>query len=229
MVERDPSAPTGRVLVTLVDAEPRFEIGAPAAWDRITLSAEIKKTLHQADAICFGTLIWRTDWMKEQLRRTLVEIRAKGDPWPSGETPRARPLLVLDLNLRPPHTDRETVLLALGLADVVKLNEKELEWVGEYCPGRCTKDWLFDTYPLSLLALTKGSRGATLLSRRVSVSASGIPVAGGDPVGAGDAFVASLACSCASNAPLPRALELANRYAAWVASQTGAMPSSCPA
>lgn len=224
-VSTDPAIPTGQVLVRVENGEPEFTILQPAAWDHIVATPEVRRLLESADAFCFSTLAQRTALVQGQLFEELSRLRRVRSSHPLDGKPHGRPLLILDLNLRPPFTDRLSILRALSLADVVKCNESELKWLEGLLETSEPIDTLFSRFDLRLLALTRGERGASLRSRHVRVDAPGLPVSGGDAVGAGDSFVASLSLSLCLGRRLPEALFEANRYAAWVAGQRGAMPA----
>ena len=114
-VQIDRQHPTGRVNVSL-DAEgvPAFDIVAPAAYDFIDLqSLGVKDLPIQAGLIYFGSLVQRGDHGLAQVRH-LLEARS----------PETR--CFCDINLRPPHYDRERIENCLRHADILKLNDEEL-------------------------------------------------------------------------------------------------------
>lgn len=226
-VSVDTERPTGKVRVEIVGGEPRFTIEADVAWDRIRATPELRQGVQAADAFCFGTLAQRTPLVRGELLALL-------DSLIEGARERQRgPLRVLDLNLRPPFLDAELALAAIERAQVLKLNEGELEALGEL-PGvpaevrRSPLEWLLARPQLRCVAVTRGARGAVLVTRAERVEHPGVPASGGDPVGAGDAFTAVLARELVRDSPLPLAAARACRYAAWVASQPGAQPVPPP-
>lgn len=239
-VQQDDDVPTGEVRVELVDGEPRFAIGAPAAWDRIRLTSAVAARIRHADALCFGTLAQRTPLVRGELLSLLTELRdaelageaeAPRDAKASRDREMARsdrgPLRVVDLNLRAPFIDAGFVLDALEHAEVVKLNEAEVDALrhldGAPADLRVAPlPWL--TSRVRLVAVTRGSRGALLLTEDERLEHPGFPSTGADPVGAGDAFTAVLARELCRGTPLAVVLERACRYAAWVASRPGAQP-----
>lgn len=210
-IQIDPSRPTGTVRVELEDGEPRFTLAEQAAWDRIAYSPAVRAAMQGASAICYGTLAQRTPLGLGALGRALAE------------TPRevAR---VCDLNVRLPHTTREAVDAALGSAHVVKLNRAEAGVLERLYGASDAIEWLLAERGLDLVAWTLGASGVTLASAGRRVSAAGLPATTGDRVGAGDAFTAALAHLWVADAPIDVIAERANRYAAFVASQPGAMP-----
>lgn len=208
-VQVDPEQPTGTVKVELVGGEPSFRIAEHVAWDRILADPQLLELAARADAICFGTLAQRTVLGETALREAL----ARG--------PRHR---ICDLNLRPPHTTESVVRGSLGSATAVKLNRDELSRLEELIPFASPRNLL--GHGLELLALTRGRDGAELWTRDGHWEHPGFPIdeQRGDRVGAGDAFAAVLALGLIEGLAPPELLERANRHAAFVASEPGAMP-----
>ena len=211
-VQRDPQHPTGTATIDLTTGTPSYRFEPQAAWDHLCLDPAVMEALAQASAFHFGTLALRT----EEARKTLhAAIRLL----PSGC------IRLCDINLRPPHTTPGAITAALDAATVVKLSQTELQRIGQLLEIRDPVAWLFERQNVELLAITRGPRGSKLVSRDETVEHPGFPASGrGDPVGAGDAFAAALAYHLIRGASLRRANELANLYAAHVASHPGAMP-----
>lgn len=150
-VGRTAAHPTGVVDVVFDGSEPRYSIGDGAAWDQIEIPAGVERELALADALCFGTLAARTDRVSTRLvdlARALRDLRA---PSPPGRLP--RPLLALDLNLRPPHVNVEFIRSVLPLVDLLKLNEEEHAWLQQQGLG---ETWRTQSANLELVALTRG-------------------------------------------------------------------------
>jgi len=210
LIQRDTVAPTGQVAVTLTRGEPRFTIASESAWDRIEVQSRHFDLLARSAGFIFGTLAQRTPMVKEALRDLLS----------------ARPAscrTLCDLNLRPPHYDKQVVDQALRLADVVKLNESELEHVATLLGTDTPVTALFDGYPLSMIAVTRAERGCTLFTRSERIDHAGFPLLSGegDAVGAGDAFTAALAVELAKGTSVLSMAHKANELARRVASARG--------
>jgi fructokinase len=77
---------------------------------------------------------------------------------------------------------------------------------------------------LRLVCITRGARGSLLVSKGQTVEHEGFRVKVADAVGAGDAFSACLAHHYVRGHSLEEISESANRFASWVATQTGATP-----
>jgi sugar/nucleoside kinase (ribokinase family) len=131
--------------------------------------------------------------------------------------------------VRPPFASRETLERALARADAVKLNEAEARTVADFAGVEDLPSWLLQRFDLSFVAHTRGARGSILCTPEARHEVSSSPARGGDRVGAGDAFTAVLALGVSEGWPIPRLVAAANRYAGWVASQSGAIPRPPPA
>lgn len=200
LVGTDPQHPTGTVDVHFEAGEPRYTIGQDAAWDYVELPSAVG---FDTDAIAFGTLAARTPAARARTVAFLRQVHAAPEP---------RPLLALDLNLRPPHVNLEFIHEVLPLIDLLKLNDDE-------------DAWLNAVIDVPMIALTRGSAGAELSFQGETFSVPGMPVSGGDPIGAGDAFLASFLVELLKGTLPALCLERANRYAAGVAAAKGAMPA----
>jgi fructokinase len=210
-IQIDPERPTGTVRVELEEGEPRFTLAEQAAWDRIVYTPEVRDAIAASRAICYGTLAQRTALGLGALGRALAEAPREV----------AR---VCDLNVRLPHTTREAVDAALASANVVKLNRAEAGVLETLYGVSDAIEWLLRERGVELVAWTLGESGAELVSSERRARAAAIPAVTGDRVGAGDAFTAALAHAWVAGAGIEVAAERANRYAAFVASQAGAMP-----
>ncbi len=216
LVTQDPGSATGTVTVTMDGGDPRYRIATEVAWDRIAADEPVIAAVRRADVLCFGTLA----------QRTVLGAGALAAAWAA--TPRGC-LRLCDLNVRPPFVLPDVIDAAVAHADVVKLNEAEAELVARHAGVTDPVGWLLRR-GVQLVALTRGARGCRLATASTSVEHPGFPTApgAGDPVGAGDAFVALLAVELGRAGAVPedltRLAARANRVAAHVASCPGAMP-----
>lgn len=211
-IDVDAEAPTGTVMVAIEQGEPRYTIGQRVAWDRIRFDERVEGLLQSAQALCFSTLAQRTPVAARALLTAL-------------ERAPSRCQRICDLNLRPPFIDRATVEKLASLAHAVKLNTSEAASLQTLFGVPDAVAWLFER-GAELVALTRGSEGSTLFfaGGRSDREADAFPATGGDAVGAGDAFTATLAHHLVRGSALAVLHEHASRYASYVASQPGAMP-----
>ena len=191
-------------------------IERPAAYDAVEIS----------DAVLAQIVQWKPSWC---YYGTLFASRAQGrhvlqqllDALPGARR-------FCDINLRPGFESRELACDLLHLADVVKVNERELtlvrDWLGlpadpeRFCrAGAARFGW-------QAACVTLGARGCAMLVGDDYVEAAGVPVAVADTVGAGDAFAAAFVHGLIAGWPAPKVAEFSNRAGAMVASVPGAIP-----
>ncbi|MFZ5766215.1 MAG: carbohydrate kinase family protein [Thermodesulfobacteriota bacterium] len=214
-IQRDPHQPTGQVMVTVNEAgEPLFDIVAPAAWDEIDATLLRTAIPDEPFHLIFGSLAQRSPVSRAAIRL----LREKAS------------LRFYDVNLRPPFTGKDIVSSCLAESDVVKINEAELDQVGDWLnlpagPPRQRSLDLFKLLNPVALAVTLGAHGAMLVTRDGLFFHPGFPVQVADTVGAGDAFFSTLIHGILEKYPWPVCLEQANKRAAFVAERHGATPS----
>ncbi len=209
--------PTGTVKVQVDPAgQPTFEIAESVAWDFFEFSPDWERLASTADAVCFGSLAQRSSQSRATIRAFLKEVRR-------GTT------RVFDVNLRQAFYSANTLAESMKLADIVKLNQEELQTVVKLL-GHAFQDderaarWLRESYSLQLVCVTRGAKGSLLVSASEISEHPGCRVVVADTVGSGDAFTAALVYHYLRRGSLATLNEAANRMGAWVASQTGATP-----
>ncbi|MBC8373066.1 MAG: carbohydrate kinase [Planctomycetes bacterium] len=207
---------TGVVIVALDDAgKPEYEIKEGVAWDNIPLTREMKALAAQLDAVCFGSLSQRD----EVSRGTIREFLAATGP---------DCLRVFDINIRQHFYNDEVIGSSLESANVLKLNDEELPIVAEMIGAEGSDEEIVRTiirqFDLKLVALTLGPKGALMVTPEESNFA--VPPATDviNTVGAGDSFTAAMIMGFLNNKPLDQINEAANRLAAYVCTQHGAVP-----
>ena len=210
-IQQDDALPTGQVIVTVgKNNEPSFDIIAPAAWDAIgKINIENKGPYH----LVFGTLAQRSERTRETIRSL----------WTGAD------IKFYDVNLRPPFTPPELVLNSLIAADVVKLNDDELQAVTDWLrlsSGDLKEraHALFSHYGLLALVVTMGESGAFVVTQNCFIEHHGFPVKVIDTVGAGDAFFAAFIDSMLKKQNWYSCLAVANKRGAYVAGCQGATP-----
>ena len=235
-LEIDPAHDTGRVTVALSNGQPTYTIHQPAAWDFLQLADRWVQLAERADAICFGSLAQRSAQSRQTIQTLVAEASASC-------------VRVFDVNLRAPFFSGEVIQESLELATVLKMNDNEapkvLEMLGMpavLAPAdsvsvplhftverrsliRLGADWLLREFPsLEMVAVTRGAKGSLLVTRDEWHVHPGFPVRVADTIGAGDAFAAAMTHYLLRGADLSTLNEAGNRWGAWMASQSGAMP-----
>jgi fructokinase len=229
----DPIEETGRVVIERGAGNPaqghHFTILPRQAYDFIDPQAAVASlaVLGQggAGAVYFGTLAQRGERSRQALA-ALLEA-----------TPATR---FLDLNLRPGQADEATVTRALQAADIVKVNEEELQalfqWyfqIGPNEPALATDEVhaacraLMDRFELEALIVTLAHRGSVYFGADGSLVASRdnpAPPYVIDTTGAGDAFAAIFLLGRLRGWPLELTLARANEFAGAICAVTGAVP-----
>lgn len=193
-----------------------FVIERPAAYDAVSLSpGDIDGLIQQAPGwLYYGTLFSSTLEGEQVLCRLLdaLPIAAR----------------FYDLNLRPGCYSEGLVKRLLARANVVKLNEEELDAVHEFTGLPLALEPFCregaKRYGWKSVCVTLGARGCALLACGHYVEAEGHRVEAIDPVGAGDAFAAAFLHGLISEWPAAQIAAFANRVGALVASRPGAIP-----
>ena len=215
-LQSDSKLRTGVVEVSFHDSQPRYDICQPVAWDALEWSAGWKQLAIEADAVCFGTLAQRS----VKSRATILQFL---------KNTRKECLRVFDINLRRPFYNPESIEAAMQFTTILKMNDVELREIVQMFgiqkadPQALIAD-LQNKFKLDAVFVTCGERGALAVDRRRTADHPGFRVSVVDTVGAGDAFTAAATYGLLNKMELPQTLALANRWAAWVASQAGGMP-----
>ncbi len=223
----DAALPTGRVSVERhSDGGHRFTILPHQAYDAIEAEAAVAAMTAAAPAtLYFGTLAQREPASRDALGRLLAATDA---------------CRYLDLNVRTGQVTERCVFASLHAADIVKVNEEELQDLfGWYTHMRLPTDdmasadvrhacaTLLRVFNLTGLIVTLGPRGAVYFGADGayhSTPAPSVPVQLADTVGAGDAFSAVFLLGRARGWPLDVMLARANAFAGAVCGIVGAVP-----
>ena len=221
-IQRDEDHETGSAGVLLDPAGlPTFTIKESVAWDFLRWTAAWEELSAQADVVCYGSLAQRSSISAHTIDQFLSNARE--------ET-----LKIFDVNLRQAFYSTEILRKLFLQADIAKLTDQEMRRVGSLLSSGDTNDeeeladWLRGEFELKLVCITRGDRGSLLVSQGDVVEHPGLTVDVVDTVGAGDAFTACLAHQFIQGLPLVEISESANRFAAWVVTQMGAMPMVDP-
>lgn len=214
-IQSDPGHPTGIVNVRL-DAHNNadYEIVPEMAYDYIALTDDLVQAVTQADAVCFGVLAQRQPVSRQTLARLLDRSE--------------KSLAFLDINLRKDCFSRDTIASSLARADILKLNEDEVQVLSRMFDfsGADLADLartILRRWSLQCVLVTLGDKGVFAADEHdAEVYVPGYRVKVEDTVGAGDAFSAGFVHVFLQQASLGEACEFGNRLGAIVATQRGA-------
>ena len=217
-VQVDAEKSTGQVLVQFIDGAPRYEIVVDTAWDHLQFGeaeAELARTCH---AVSFGSMSQRHPVAHAASQKFLAEAK--------------NALKIFDVNLRMDLFTAEILDEGCRVASLVKLNDEEIDPVADLLQlpagePRARVEAMRARYDLEGVIFTRGKAGtmACTADGWFEGEPASFPAAEkADSVGAGDACTAALLSGRLLGRDWPDTLDLANRHAAYVASQPSATP-----
>ncbi len=216
--------PTGSIEVSLHGAGvPVYDIRPDVAWDHLEATPEFLSYAKRARAVCFGSLAQRSEASRAAIHAFLDAMPAGEDRW-----------RIFDVNLRQGFYTPAIVRDSLRRANVLKLNDEEMEIIGRMegfngRPQLAQARALMVRYGLRLLVLTCGEVGSHVLSADGSSSWQPTPrVHVVDTVGAGDSFTATFMAALMKGKGMAEAHRAAVEVSAYVCQQAGAMPALPP-
>ena len=194
----DAAHETGQVQVTFNGNEPEYEIVQNCAWDFI--EAEQLPDLIDGSLLYYGSLVFRNALNRQCL--SVFQTAA---------------LRFMDVNLRPPWWERNTVCSLIEQADWIKLNTEEMRSLQTEI-----------SHQQSNILLTKGSEGADMFVRGADVfsvnpkeSQENQEIV--DTVGAGDAFASIILLGIYREWPKTIMMKRAQQFASAICSNKGAI------
>lgn len=212
LIQRDETLPTCEVTVQLdAQGQATYIIPQPVSWDNIKPKANLSRCAKEATAIVFGSLVCRGTTTRNTLLNLLNDTKA---------------LKVFDVNLRAPHYTSQTIETLAARADVVKMNEEEIDLLINNKKGDL-KEKITEfrqKYHAQTICVTRGAHGAMVWHNHEFYEHPGFEVKVADTVGAGDSFLATFIVGLLNNLPIPQILERACAVGAYVASKRGATP-----
>jgi fructokinase len=213
-VQVDPDHTTGLVYAQIGQVhEVTYDIVYPSAWDYIQWNIEYERLLQEATYFVYGSLSTRDKTSRNTLYQLMEGAKTK----------------VLDINLRAPHYTQEIVETLLNSADILKLNEAELQiitaWYGAPLQRESQIQLLQERFRINTVIVTMGGEGAMVASGNAFYYNGGYKIQVADTIGSGDAFLAGFLYQLYHKAPLQTALDFAAALGALIATYNGACPS----
>jgi len=217
-IQCDHSHPTGRVQVHIEENGHRFEILPLQAYDFI-LPEIVHKTVQSVHPalVYFGTLAQRNEVSRQALKTLLNNTEA---------------VKFLDINLRTPWYDENTLRKSLDFANIVKLNDDELGILAEMFalhgsnPDEQVMD-LMNRFNIEQIVITCGDKGAWQINKDGNKIEAGITkkiTKLVDTVGAGDGFAAVCILGTLKQWLMNKTLERAISFAGAICGIRGAIP-----
>lgn len=215
-IQIDESHKTGVAKTTLNEKKvPTFVIEKDRAYDFIELTPSLEKLISDGiNCLYFGTLAQRN----EQSRSTIRHLSEKSVK------------CICDLNIRQDFYSPEIIETSLKVANVLKLNEDELELVNklvlktEFKLSETARK-LIELFNIDLLCVTKGSAGAVLYKdgdeNFYKINNKEVV----DTVGAGDAYASLLCIGYLNNWGIEKINRLASGFANEIVKVEGALPN----
>lgn len=211
--------PTGMVMVELDDAGvPRYDIKQDVAWDNIPFTPQLEELALSAKAVCFGSLAQRGKVSRDTIFRFLEAMKPYSDT-----------LRVFDVNLREDFYDKEILRRSFEYANVLKINDEELEEICRLFDVPCESEEascreLIERFDFDILILTCGLKGSFVFTKNDTSFLPTPEVEVADTVGAGDSFTASFIASLLRGKSVAEAHRVAVATSAFICTNSGAMP-----
>lgn len=217
-VQVDALKPTGQVLVQFIDGAPRYEIVVDTAWDHLQFGEPEAALAPACHAVSFGSMSQRHPVAHAATQAFLADAKEA--------------LKIFDVNLRMDLFTAEVLDEGCRVAALVKLNDEEIDPVADLLQlpagePRARVEAMRAQYDLEAVIFTRGKAGTAACTTDgwLEGEPASFPAAeNADSVGAGDACTAALLLGRLLGRDWPATLDLANRHAAYVASQPSATP-----
>ena len=211
--QQDELLETGKVFAHLLpNNEVTYDIVSPSAWDFIVEEDRLVELVRLSSYFIYGSLASRSKVSAQTMFKLLA----------------IAPIKVLDLNLRKPHFERPLLEQLLQKADILKLNEAELDfvtsWFAEYYSIEERVQIIRKQYGIQHIVVTLGSKGAYMWMNNQSWWHEGYVVEVEDTIGSGDAFLAGMISQMIAQETPDNILDYACKLGAFIATQKGACP-----
>ncbi len=214
-------APTGQCIVTLRNGIPEYNVLRPAAYDKIEITDGLLSEIRDygADVFAFGTLIQRDEASRKAVKKIIGNTEFRE--------------VFCDLNLRTDCYDRESCLMCLKNATILKISDEEEPLLREFgfykkhenAEGIC-KSICESFGNIKIIAYTMGEKGSVVYEK-ASDKFHVIPCFKTNvvsTVGAGDSYSAAFLCGYLKNGDTEKAAYDGARLSALVVSHREAVP-----
>lgn len=209
-LQSDNSHPTGSVQVSLKNGSPAFDIVEGVAYDFIE-PPSLEGRIENCRIMYHGSLAMRSP----QTRQTIMDLRmSSGLP------------VFVDVNLRAPFWDTDSVRKLINGADWVKLNDEEIILLSDGKSGNLVDvaSRFRENNNIQGVIVTRGKEGAFVVTDGGLVKVDAGPVTKlVDTVGAGDGFSAMTIAGLLQGWDLHEVLEAASLFAAKICGLRGAL------
>ena len=210
---------TGKCLVTLdKQGVPTYNIVRDSAYDYIKCSS----VSDEFDALYFGTLALRNEYNRREISELIKSHSFKE--------------IFVDVNLREPFISRESLMLCMENATVLKISDEELSAVSkilyntEYDYKNIATEISKTFQNIKFIIITLGEKGSYAydVHNKTSFSCAAERVKVASTVGAGDSFSAVFLYKYMCGFDIDSCLKSASRISAYVVSKTEAVPEYDP-
>jgi len=210
----DQQYPTSEVIAKMNNGnEVSYEIVFPVAWDFIEEDNRIREKLTPSVYFVYGSLASRNAITRATLFQLLESDAIK----------------VFDINLRPPFMGQDLLKALLQKADIVKLNQAELEMVQIIFGGSLGNEasqvkFIMERFEVKEIIITKGESGASYYKHDKAYHIWGSEVKVKDTIGSGDSFLAAFIASHYLQDTPETTLKNAIAMGAFIATKKGGCP-----
>ncbi len=214
-IQEDEMYPTGTVKVNFDEHKnPDYYIVEDVAFDYIDVNEPLIEAAREASCITFGTLAQRSDTSRKTIYK-LIESAGSA-------------IKFLDVNLRKNCYTPEIIDKSVRMADIVKLNLQEAEYISGlfgFSGDRIEEiaEWFYRFFGVRTVIITLENYGAFLTDENTGqIYFPGYNIRLEDPLGAGDAFSAAFIHNLLEGFGPAEACRQGNILGAAVASSKGA-------
>lgn len=213
--------PTGQCIVTVNEGIPEYNVLSSAAYDEIQITDNVVQIIREynADVFAFGTLIQRNAVSREAVKKILDSCEFSE--------------IFCDVNLRPECYDRDSSLLCLESASILKISNEEeplLSEFGFYKNSTGEKETVRNICEafknIKLVLFTKGENGSLIYDAGHDEFFD-IPCAEASvvsTVGAGDSYSAAFLCEYFKSGDILKSGIAGATLSAFVVSHREAVP-----